>query len=141
MDGSKAVESKKAPAPAPDGCWVSGKFLKNVFVLKVRGDTMVAPAGQWPTFPHDCMIFVDPDRKAEPGDYVLVEFRDGRTSFKKLEVYDGFPQKWLVPLNPIYTPSCMPDDARIMGVVVQVMINTDVGERLPARRAQEAAHV
>jgi SOS-response transcriptional repressor LexA len=144
MDGSKKVESKKAPA-APDGCWVGGKFLKGAFALKVRGDSMVAPPGQWPTFPPGCIIIVDPNRKAESGHPVLVEFKDGLTSFKVLEIYDGFPQKWLVPLNPIYVPRRMPDDARIVGVVVQVEIHTELeaGKRRRAARqaAQEVAHV
>jgi SOS-response transcriptional repressor LexA len=142
-DGSKKAASEKAPT-APDGLPVSGKFLKGAFALRVRGDSMVAPAGQWPTFPPDCIIIIDPDRKAEPGCYVLVEFKDGRTSFKKLEMYKGFRKKWLVPLNPIYVPSRLPDDARVVGVVVQVEIHTELetGKRLRAERqaaAQRAA--
>jgi hypothetical protein len=43
-------------------------------------------------------------------------------------------------LNPTYVPSCMPDDARILGVVVSVMVSTltEAGER---RKAEGAAHV
>jgi SOS-response transcriptional repressor LexA len=141
MDGSKKVESKKAPA-AGEGCWVSGKFLKGAFALKVRGDSMVAPAGQWPTFPPGCIIIVDPNLEAESGYLVLVEFKDGLTSFQKLEIYDGSGQKWLKSLNPAYVPSRLPDDARIVGVVVQVEIHTKVGERQAAREAaQGVAHV
>ncbi len=121
-DGILAVKSKKAPAAAPDGMCVNGKFVVGAFALQVRGDSMVAPAGQWPTFPHDCMIIVDPNRKAGPGYPVLVEFQDGRTTFRMLEL-DG-PHKCLKPLNPIYHTQPMPDDARIAGVVVQVQIHT-----------------
>lgn len=140
-DGSRKI-AKKARA-APDGMWVNGEFLKDAFALRVRGDSMVAPAGEWPTFPPGCIIVVDPDRKAESGYPVLVQFNDERTSFKMLEIYDGFPQRWLKPLNPIHIPSLLPDDARILGVVVQVQIHTEVGERLSAKRqaAQEVAHV
>lgn len=143
MDGSKAVESKKALDPAPDGRWVSGKFVKGALSLRVRGDSMVAPAGQWPTFPPDCIIVVDPNLKAKRGHYVVVEFKNGLTGFQLLEVYKGFTQKWLVPLNPMYAPFCLPADARIVGAVVQVEIHTELeaGKRRRAERqaAQEAA--
>jgi SOS-response transcriptional repressor LexA len=144
MGNGTKVESKTAQTAAPDGMWVSGKFVKGAFALQIRGDSMVAPEGQWPTFPPGCIITVDPNREAESGYPVLVEFNDGRTSFKMLEIYDGFPQKWLKPLNPTYIPRRLPDDARIIGVAVSVMVETltDAGKRQQAARqaAQEVAH-
>jgi SOS-response transcriptional repressor LexA len=135
-DGSKKI-AKKARA-APEGLWVNGKFVKDAFMLRVRGDSMVDPAGGLLSFPPDCYISVDPNREAKPGSPVLVEFKDGLTGLKMLEVNGA--QKWLMPLNPTYVPSCMPDDARILGVVVSVMVSTltEAGER---RKAEGAAHV
>jgi SOS-response transcriptional repressor LexA len=143
MRNGTKVESKKAPTAAPDGMWVSGKFVEGAFAMRVRGDSMVNPAGMPLTFPHDCIITVDPARKAKPGCPVLVEFQDGRTAFRMLEL-DG-SQKCLKPLNPIYPAQPMPDDARITGVVVSVMVSilTEAGKRQQAARqaAQEVAHV
>jgi SOS-response transcriptional repressor LexA len=142
-DGILAVESKKAPAAAPDGRWVSGKFVKGAFAMQIRGDSMVNSGGMPLSFPHDCIITVDPARRAKPGCPVLVEFQDGQTTFRMLES-DG-SQKYLKPLNPIYPTGPMPDDARIIGVVVSVMVSTltDAGKRQQAARqaAQEAANV
>jgi SOS-response transcriptional repressor LexA len=107
-DGFRSVVASKTTPAWPGGCWVSGEFLKGAFAMKVRGDSIVAPAGQWPTFPPGCIIIVDPNREAESGYPVLVEFKDGLTSFKMLDIYDGFPQKWLKPLNPIYNPGSCP---------------------------------
>jgi SOS-response transcriptional repressor LexA len=128
-DGSKAIESKKAASAAPDGLWVNGKFVAGAFAMEVRGDSMVNPEGGLMNFPPGCIITVDPNREAKPGSPVMVEFKDGRTAFKMLELYEG--QKWLKPLNPTYIPSRMPDDARILGVVVSVMVETltEAGQR------------
>jgi SOS-response transcriptional repressor LexA len=142
MGNGTKVESKKAPAAATDGMWVSGKFVKGAFAMKVRGDSMVNPAGGLMTFPHGVIIIVDPAREAQPGSPVLVEFQDGRTAFRMLEL-DGL-QKCLKPLNPIYSVQPMPEDARGVGVVIQVQVHTltEAGERQRAARqaATEAAH-
>lgn len=72
----------------------------STFALRVDGDSMTLPAGvQGKSFPHGMIIFVDPERDADIGDYVVAKHNgDGQVTFKRLMTEEGRPV--LVPLNP-----------------------------------------
>lgn len=93
---------------------------RGAFALRVRGDSMVCPNGY--TYPDGCRIVVDPGLQAKPGDHVIVKL-DGvdEATFKEL-VYDA-GRYFLKPLNPRYPVMEMPEDARVIGVVVQTIID------------------
>lgn len=92
---------------------------RGAFALKVRGDSMVDPGGR--SYPDGCLIVVDPDRKAKPGERVVVRLATAEEAiFKQLE-FDG-AQYFLKPLNPRYPLLPMPADAKIVGVVVMTVI-------------------
>lgn len=71
------------------------------FVLRVKGVSMTAPAGQSPSFPEGILLFVNPDAEPAPNKFVIVH-RNGITgqeaTFKKLILVDGEP--YLEALNP-----------------------------------------
>lgn len=104
--GSSADEFVDAPSSAGVG----------TFALRVRGDSMANPAGM-PSYPAGCVIIVDPTKEAKPGSAVIVKLADTPEAvFKVLELYDG--RRHLKPLNPRYPIAPMPEDARIVGVVI-----------------------
>ncbi len=67
------------------------------FVVTVRGPSMTAPAGIYPSFPDGIKLFVNPHLDALPGSYVIV-VRDGRATFKKLTQVEG--ELYMEALNP-----------------------------------------
>lgn len=70
------------------------------FALRVEGDSMTLPEGvHGRSFLHGMVIYVDPRKCANPGDYVVARsLATGRVTFKKLHLDEGRPI--LVPLNP-----------------------------------------
>lgn len=71
---------------------------EKTFALTVVGDSMCNPGGRH-SFAHGDVIYVDPERPAQNGSYVVVRLEDSReATFKKLLI-DG-SKKWLKPLNP-----------------------------------------
>lgn len=100
--------------------FAAGSIGDAAFALRVRGDSMVDPAGGR-SYPEGCIIVVDPARKAKPGDRVIVKNKSAAEAvFKQLE-FDG-ERYFLKPLNPRYPISPMADDAKIIGVVVLTQI-------------------
>jgi SOS-response transcriptional repressor LexA len=88
------------------------------YVLRVRGESMLNPAGR-PSFQDGDLIFVDPDRQAEQGSLVVVRLEDEHeATFKKL-VIEG-DQKYLRALNPAWPQPIMRvnGNATICGVVI-----------------------
>jgi len=67
------------------------------FVVTVRGPSMTAPAGVYPSFPDGIKLFVNPHLEALPGNFVIV-VRDGKATFKKLTQVDG--ELYIEALNP-----------------------------------------
>ncbi|WP_340519994.1 LexA family transcriptional regulator [Cupriavidus necator] len=67
------------------------------FVVTVRGPSMTAIAGVYPSFPDGIKLFVSPDAEALPGKYVIVR-REGKATFKKLTLVEG--EMYLEALNP-----------------------------------------
>lgn len=104
-----------APVVQADGDVGEGSFA-----LRVRGDSMVDTAGGI-SFPHGAIIVVDPTKRANPGDNVVVRLPGADEAvFKALE-FDG-AQYFLKPLNQRYPIIPMPFDALIVGVVVAVQV-------------------
>jgi len=88
------------------------------YCLRVRGDSMYNPGGR-PSYSNGDIIFVDPDRHANPGDRVIVRLEDQHeATFKQLLVEDG--RKMLKALNPEWTPRYVEinGNATIIGVVI-----------------------
>lgn len=81
----------------------------HTFALRVRGDSME------PKFPEGCIIIVEPESEATPGQYVVVRQNGDDATFKQL-VQDG-SRMYLKPLNPRYPIMEMAPDAVICGVV------------------------
>lgn len=88
------------------------------YCLKVRGDSMHNPAGR-PSYADGDIIFVDPDRPANPGDRVIVRLDDhAEATFKQLLIEDG--RKLLKALNPEWAPRYIEinGNATIAGVII-----------------------
>ncbi|CAH8235465.1 LexA family protein [Vibrio aestuarianus] len=83
------------------------------FALRVVGDSMTAPYGR--TYPEGTVIFVDPEKVAEPGMRVIAKTDQGHT-FKQL-AEDELGQRYLKPLNPHHQP-IFEKGIEICGVVI-----------------------
>lgn len=93
------------------------------YCLRVRGDSMYNPGGR-PSYADGDIIFVDPDRRANPGDRVIVRLDDhAEATFKQLLIEDG--RKLLKALNPEWAPRYIEinGNATIAGVII--------GKRVP----------
>lgn len=102
------AEHPQIPSPVPLG--------RGAFALCVRGDSMTGPPGT-KSFPDGCKIIIDPTIDPKPGMRVVVRL-DGvdEATFKELVLDSG--RYFLRALNPQYPVMPMPEDARIIGVVV-----------------------
>jgi SOS-response transcriptional repressor LexA len=88
------------------------------FWLKVKGDSMTAPAGQ--SITEGTLILVDTEAEVIPGKLVVAKLPDSNeATFKKL-VSDG-GRLFLKPLNPSYPIEVVDENCRIVGVVVQAL--------------------
>lgn len=94
------------------------RHSKSTFSLTVEGESMRNP-GAKPSYEPGDIIYVDPERAANPGDRVVVRL-DGhkQATFKQLMEEDG--RRFLKALNPEWTPRYieLDDDATICGVVI-----------------------
>lgn len=114
---SEAVE------PYPAGFSDSYEFSEydskgTAFWLKVKGDSMTAPAGQ--SITEGTLILVDTEAEVAPGKLVVAKLPDSNeATFKKL-VSDG-GRLFLKPLNPSYPIEAVDESCRIVGVVVQAL--------------------
>ncbi len=127
VTGRGASELNNYDDGAAGSFYVSDSVSESAFALRVQGDSMTNAAGGM-SFPVGCVIVVDPEVPAVPGDHVIVELPGVRDAvFKTLES-DG-AQQFLKPLNPRYPITPMPRGARILGVVVGVHISITPGSR------------
>lgn len=88
------------------------------FCLRVRGLSMYNPSGRY-SYREGEIIFVDPDRRAEHGDRVVVRLEDQReTTFKQL-IEEG-TERYLRALNPSWPEQIIRinGEATICGVVI-----------------------
>ena len=108
-----------AEQPAPYGVGITtGKVGENGYALRVRGSSMLNPHGS-PSFPEGCLIFVNPDLKAEPGNFMVTQLPgDGGFTFKRLTADGG--NLYLESLNPKFDLIPLPHDAPDLGVVVSM---------------------
>lgn len=88
------------------------------FGLRVRGDSMVDTTNGT-GYPDGSIIVVDPTAETLPGDAVVVQLASANDAVFKILEFDG-QQRFLKPLNPRYPIAAFPDDAQIIGRVVQV---------------------
>lgn len=94
------------------------KHGRNTFCLRVEGESMKNP-GFKPSYDPGDIIFVDPDRCAQPGDRVVVKLDDQlQATFKQYVEEDG--RKLLKALNPDWRPRYIDinGNASICGVVI-----------------------
>ncbi|WP_454252198.1 LexA family protein [Pseudomonas sp. R151218B TE3479] len=88
----------------------------NGYALKVRGDSMTNP-GPGRTYPDGCIIFVDPELKANTGDRVIARVpRTNEATFKVLVEDAG--RIFLRPINPQYPIIDITEETHICGKVV-----------------------
>lgn len=85
---------------------------RHTFALSVHGDSMISESHD--SFPEGSILIVEPDMKAEAGDYVIARNPQGETTFKQLVIDSG--TVYLKPLNPRY-PIRLLDQAEVIGVV------------------------
>jgi SOS-response transcriptional repressor LexA len=99
----------------------AAQLSKKAYALRVRDDSMFDPGGS-PSFPNGCVIIVDPERVAKPGDCVIVKLPLAEEAVFKQYQFDG-NKSFLKPMNPRYPIIEMPKDAKFLGVVVQIQID------------------
>ncbi|OPG69331.1 peptidase S24 [Pseudomonas ogarae] len=86
------------------------------FALRVRGDSMTNP-GPGRSYPAGCIIFVDPEIKANTGDRVIARVpRTNEVTFKVLVEDAG--RQFLRPINPQYPIIDITEETHICGKVV-----------------------
>jgi len=110
--GNYTVIDNFKPKQQFDMVPVSVPIERHTYALRVHGDSMVSETGD--SFPAGSILVVEPEMKAEPGDYVIALNEVNETTFKQL-VKDG-GDFYLQPLNTRY-PIKPLDGARIIGVV------------------------
>lgn len=105
------------------GCWcetveepeviewvVSDVAIKNVFGLRVEGDSMT------PEFAHGDIIIVDPEAVCDNGSFVIA-LKGNETMFKQYKTYGKTTV--LRPLNTKYEEILLTDEIQIIGKVVR----------------------
>ena len=91
---------------------VSVPIKRHTYALRVHGDSMVSDVSD--SFPDGSIVIVEPDMRAEPGDYVIATNALNEITFKQL-VKDG-GDFYLRPLNSRY-PIKPLGTSRVIGVV------------------------
>jgi len=120
---ARGPDAKRLPAGT---CWIIPTDTPpgRVFAMVVRDELMQAPAGV--SFPLGYTIFVDPMRKAAPGDFIIGHMGDPTAPvFKKL-ARDG-AMLYLRALNPQFPMQQVGDKFEVIGVVVGVRATFDKG--------------
>ncbi len=86
------------------------------FALRVRGDSMTASSGSGRTYPENCIIFVDSEKRSPlNGERVVACLvGSGSVTFKIYKNEDG--RQWLQPINPLHEP--IRDPFHILGTVI-----------------------
>jgi len=90
------------------------------YALRVTGDSMTSPAGR--SYPHGCLIFVDPDQRGGvvSGDRVIAKVHgDNKATFKVF--IEDCGRRYLKPLNPQYP--IITDQFRILGKVLGALVD------------------
>jgi SOS-response transcriptional repressor LexA len=119
FDNSPSIDAAKTPRTSEPSVLTTAAVGDDAFALRIQDDSMVDGAGEF-SFRVGSIIVVDPSITAAPGDHVVVVRFKGieEATFRQLD-FDG-ENHFLRPFNSRYPASPMPDDARIIGVAVQV---------------------
>jgi len=118
-DFASAVDNLH-PGDAEEWAETTVPIHRHTYALRVNGDSMTNPAGE-PSFPHGCIIVIEPDAIDSAdrmvGRFVIVKRTDhaGEATFKQL-VKDG-GRFYLKPLNPHYQVIELHPDDVFCGVV------------------------
>lgn len=92
------------------------------FWLKVKGDSMTSPVGI--SIPEGMLILVDTAKEPKNGSLVVAKLEDANeATFKKYVIDEGIGEKYLQPLNPLHSRVKINGNCRIIGVVVQMMMD------------------
>lgn len=104
------------PGEAEDWLPCVRPHSSGTYALRVEGESMTAPHGGMRTYPHGCIIFVDPEKRMPSnGDRVIARLQGSDSvTFKTYKNEDG--QQWLQPLNP-NNPSIR-DNFTVIGTVI-----------------------
>lgn len=86
--------------------WLRGRPQKDYFILRVSGDSMF-PAYQ----DGDLVLVLSQSTMNRSGEVGVVSFEDDHGTLKKIEYVKGEDWMRLVPLNPLYSPITIRDEA------------------------------
>jgi len=107
--------------PGDAEAWYSShaSHSQHSFALRVDGDSMTSPIPGVQSFPHGCVLIVDPERPVYNGAKVVAKhIPSARATFKVFQ--DDGLRKLLVPLNPVHLPAVeMDHNYQIIGVVIE----------------------
>lgn len=91
------------------------------FWLRVKGDSMTAPAGESKSFPDGMLILVNPDMECLPGHFVVAKLTDTQEATFKRYIEDA-GQRYLKPLNPAYPLIPINGNCRFVGRVIEAKL-------------------
>lgn len=84
------------------------------YAFRQQGDAMTSPHPHAKSYPEGCLVFVDPDVTASPGQAVIAALDGGGVAFRILVREAG--REWLRPINPAYPP--IMEGFRVVGTVI-----------------------
>jgi SOS-response transcriptional repressor LexA len=99
----------------------TAKVSSSAFALRVEGKSMQNPNGN-PTVPDGSIVIVEPDIEVTPGRIVVAKLPGSEEVTIKKLTRDG-PTRYLESLNPDYKPIQIDESCKIIGVVIQVIID------------------
>lgn len=90
---------------------------ERAYALRIEGDSMTSPYPGQRSYPHDTIIYVDPDLEPLPGKRVIAKIPGtNEATFKTLTNDAG--KLYLTPINPQYNKILVDEDVLICGVVI-----------------------
>ena len=99
------------------------EVVEGMYAVLLEGNSMNDPSGT-PSFPHGTLLIVNPHLQEKNGSFVIARVGDGIPNFKKLR-FDG-DERYLVPLNPDYSPLLVKEKLQVCGVVVGAQQNVRI---------------
>lgn len=104
--------------------WVPHFYCDNAnwFALKVKGDSMIAPAGYGKSFQEGDLIIIDPKINPKNGNFVIALLPKSKEAIFKQYVLDG-DKIYLKPLNPQYPIIEINKRTHILGVISNNIIS------------------
>lgn len=106
----------------PEKVPIDGRHVsERSFAMRVRGESMVNPAGR-PSYPPGCVIIVDPDRRPKDGDRVVVQIPQVADAAFKVYTIDA--GRVLLRSYASQIPALPWSDGMVvLGVVVKTIID------------------